>query len=124
MYRKKIKYRDYHGIDREEFFDFNLSDAEIMELEADYDGSITQMLANLSEKDKPSEVIKTMGRIVLLSYGVISEDGRRFIKSDELITSFKQTEAYATLFRELTTNSVAAAKFFERVISNDIVKDT
>lgn len=123
MYRKRVKYKDYLGQDREEIFDFNLSDSEIMELEADYEGSITEMIAKLSKKNEHADVIKIMKKIVLMSYGVISEDGRRFIKNDEVRDAFYQTEAYSTIFTELATNDVKAAEFFERIISNKTFAD-
>ena len=123
MYRKRVKYKDYLGQDREEIFDFNLSDSEIMELEADYEGSITKMIAKLSKKNDHADVIKIMKKIVLMSYGVISEDGRRFIKNDEVRDAFYQTEAYSAIFTELATNDVKAAEFFERIISNKTFAD-
>jgi len=123
MYRKRVRYKDYRGNERSEVFDFNLSDSEIMELEAEYEGSITEMIAKLSKKQQHSEVIKSMKRIVLMSYGVISEDGRRFIKNDEIREAFYQTPAYTEIFTELATNDAAAIKFFDRIISNDIFAD-
>jgi len=123
VYKKKVKYKDYHGEEREEIFDFNLSDSEIMELEAEYEGSITEMMAKLSKKSEHADVIKIMKKIVLLSYGVISDDGRRFIKNDEVRDAFYQTEAYSRNFTELATNDVKAAEFFERIISDKIFTD-
>lgn len=123
MYRKTIKFKDYFGTDREDVFDFNLSDSEIIELEKEYDGSITQMLETLSDKAKQNEIVNVMKRIILQSYGKISEDGIRFEKSDAIRDSFYQTEAYSNLFMELTHNDNAAAKFFEFIISNDIHRD-
>lgn len=123
MYKKTIKFKDYYGGDRTAVFDFNLSDSEIIELESDYDGSITQMLEALSDKSKQREIGKIMKGIILRSYGKISEDGIRFEKSKELCDAFYQTDAYSVLFMELTHNDNAASKFFEYIISNDIHRD-
>ena len=123
MYRKTIRYKDFHGVDRKEVFDFNLMESEIALLEADYEGSITQMFEEMSKKDASAAVIKNLRKIILLSYGVISDDGRVFRKSEELRNSFEQMPAYSELFLELARDEVAAVKFFERVISNEIIKD-
>ena len=123
MYRKKVTYKDYRGNERTEIFEFNLSDSEIMEMEADFAGSITETISKLSQKQEHSEIIKILKDIVLKAYGVISDDGRRFIKSDDVKMAFYQTEAYTKVFTELATNDQAAIKFFERIISNDIITD-
>ncbi len=124
MYKKRIKYRDFHGIDREETFDFNLSEPEIVLLESKYEGSITEMLKVLSDKETAqAEIAGILHRLILMSYGVISEDGRRFMKSDELRKEFEETEAFSVLFMELSTNANSAAKFFEKVLSNEILRD-
>lgn len=123
MYRKTIKYTDYHGQVREETFDFNLSDSEIIELEANYDGSITEALNKLSDKLAHSELVKTMSQIVQLSYGKISQDGRQFNKNKDVWNEFYQTEAYSVFFTTLLRNDQAAARFFEGIISNELIRD-
>lgn len=123
MYRKRVTYKDYHGQDRTEVFEFNLSDSEIMEMEADFNGSITEAIQKLSAKQEHSEIIRILKDVVLKAYGVISEDGRRFIKNDEVRADFYQTEAYAKVFTELATDDNKAITFFNRIISNDIITD-
>ena len=124
MYKKRIKYRDFHGLDREETFDFDLSEPEIVLLESKYTGSITEMLKVLSDKETAStEIAQILHRMILMSYGVISEDGRRFMKSEELKKEFEETGAFSVLFMELSRDATAAAQFFEKVLSNEILRD-
>ena len=54
--------------------------------------------------------------IVLKAYGVKSNDGRRFMKSEELTREFSETEAYVNLFMELATDEKAAIAFAEGVM--------
>ena len=53
---------------------------------------------------------------IFRSYGIKSEDGRRFQKSEEISKSFEQTEAYSQLFVKLCTNADAASAFINGIL--------
>lgn len=116
MLKKTITYTDYNQVERTEDFYFNLSKAEIMEMEMSISGGLAEMIKRIvAEKDAPA-IIKIFKDLVLKAYGVKSPDGKQFIKSDELRTAFSQTEAYSELFMELATNADEAAKFVNGII--------
>ena len=57
MLKKTIKYTDYNGVEREEDFYFNLSKAEIAEMELEIPGGMTAMLQRITAaQDTPSLV--------------------------------------------------------------------
>lgn len=124
MLTKTIKYTDYNGEEREEKFLFNLSKAELMEMELGTTGGMVETLKKIIEvKDTPS-LVKIFKDLILKSYGEKSADGKRFIKIDNegnsLSIGFSQTEAYSNLFMELATNSASAIEFVKGIIPNDI----
>ena len=124
MITKTIKYIDYNGVEREEKFLFNLSKAELMELEMGTTGGLAETIQKIVEtKDMPS-IIKIFKDLILKSYGEKSLDGKRFIKIDEkgnpLSVNFSQTEAYSQLFMELATNTSSAVEFIKGIIPSDI----
>jgi hypothetical protein len=124
MLSKKIKYTDYNGVEREETFLFNLSKAELMEMELGTAGGLADMIKNIvAAQDTPS-IVKIFKELVLKAYGEKSPDGKRFIKIDEkgnpLSVGFSQTEAYSNLFMELATDADAAAKFVRGIVPGDI----
>lgn len=124
MLSKKIKYTDYNGVEREETFLFNLSKAELMEMELGTAGGLADMIRNIvAAQDTPS-IVKIFKDLVLKAYGEKSPDGKRFIKIDEkgnpLSIGFSQTEAYSNLFMELATDADAAAKFVRGIVPGDI----
>ena len=124
MLSKKIKYTDYNGVEREETFLFNLSKAELMEMELGTAGGLADMIKNIvAAQDTPS-IVKIFKELVLKAYGEKSPDGKRFIKIDEkgnpLSVGFSQTEAYSNLFMELATDADAAANFVKGIIPADI----
>lgn len=120
MLKKTIKFNDYNGIEREETYYFNLSKAEIMEMEMSTTGGFTEMLEKIIEAQDIPSIIKIFKNIILKAYGEKSPDGKRFVKSEELSTAFSQTEAYSVLFMELATNAEEAAKFVNGIVPSDI----
>ena len=120
MLTKTITYTDYNGTERTEKFYFNLSKAELMEMELTTAGGYGEMLQNIVNAQDGPTLIKIFKELVLKAYGQKSPDVKRFIKSEELSTEFAQTEAYSMLFMELATDSEAAAKFVNGIIPADI----
>ena len=116
MLKKTITYTDYNGTERTEDFYFNLSKAEVMEMEMGIDGGMTAMIERIVAAKNAPEIIAIFKKLVLQSYGEKSADGKRFIKSKELSEAFSQTEAYSILFMELATNADEAAKFVNGII--------
>ena len=119
MLKKTITYTDYFGLERTEDFYFHLTEAELMKMQlSSYGGLAEQLKAIIDAKDAPT-IVKIFEDIILGAYGQKSEDGRRFMKSEEIKNGFKETEAYSKLFVELTTDADAAAKFVNGIIPAD-----
>lgn len=120
MLKKTMTYTDYNGDERTEDFYFNLTKAEVMEMEMSISGGLTEMIARITAAQDNAEIIKTFKDLVLKAYGEKSPDGKYFLKEDKdgrpLSAGFKQTEAYSNLFMELASDADAAAKFFNAII--------
>lgn len=122
MLKKTITYRDYNDNERTEDFYFNLTKAEIMEMEMSTSGGLAEMIQRVvAEQDAPT-IVKIFKDLVLKSYGQKSLDGKRFVKTEALKEEFAQTEAYSILFMELATDSDAAAKFVNGIVPSDLAK--
>lgn len=123
MLRKSITYPDYNGLIRTENFYFNLTKAEIMEMELTTIGGFVEKINNIiASKDAPT-LIRIFKELILKAYGEKSPDGKRFIKSEEISTAFSQTEAYSILFMELATDANAAAAFINGIIPSDLAEE-
>lgn len=120
MLKKTITYVDYNDSERTEDFYFNLSKAEIMEMEMSTSGGLAEMIKRIVAAQDVPAIIKIFKDLILKAYGVKSPDGKKFIKSSELSTDFAQTEAYSQLFMELATDADAAAKFVNGIIPADM----
>ena len=123
MLKKRITYTDYNGEERTEDFYFNLSKAEIIEMEMGVTGGLTELIKKvMATKDVPS-VMKIFKDLILKAYGEKSADGKRFVKVNDagipLAHAFAETEAYSQLFMELATDADAAAKFVNGIVPKD-----
>lgn len=127
MIKKTIEYTDYNGKVRKESFYFNLSKAELVEMDYSQNGGLDRMLNRIIETDDNAKQMAVFKDIIQKSYGVKSLDGKQFIKNDEVLKEFTQSEAYVSLFMELCTDANAAAEFIRGVVPADIasqIKET
>ena len=120
MLKKTIKYTDYNGVEHTEDFYFNLSKAELTEMELSTKGGYGEMLQGIVEADEHDKLVPIIKEIIFKAYGEKSDDGKRFIKSPELSTAFSQTEAYSELFMEIATDADASSAFVNGIIPADI----
>lgn len=116
MLKKVITYTDYNGVERTEPFYFNLSKAELIEMETSVDGGLSDRLKKISVTRDMPKIYAFFKDIILKSYGEKSDDGRRFIKSAQLSEEFSQTEAYSNLYVELATDTDKGLEFINGIM--------
>ena len=119
MLKKTITYTDYNGNERTEDFYFNLTKAEILEMELSTEGGLQQMIEKIIAAQDMPALSKYFKQIILMSYGEKSPDGKRFIKSDQLKEEFSQTEAFSQLYVDLATDDQVAADFINGIIPQE-----
>lgn len=122
MLKKTIKFTDFNGDEAEEDHYFHLSSAELVELEMSVKGGMKEMLKRVIAANDAATIINEFKKIILMSYGKRSEDGRRFIKNQELRDEFESSEAYSALFMELVTDTNAAIEFTNGIIPKDLAE--
>ena len=120
MIKETITYTDYNNVERTEDYYFNRTKAEIMEMEMSTKGGLAEMIQRIvAAQDQPA-IIKIFKDLIIKAYGVKSLDGKRFIKNEEVVNEFVQTEAYSQLFMKLATDADAAAKFVNGIVPADL----
>lgn len=115
MLKKTVTYVDFKGVTRTEDFYFNLSRTEIIQMEARNEG-LQEKLERLSNSPNGGEIMRLVSEILLTAYGEKSEDGRRFVKSEEISKGFSETPAYDAIFVELVTDAKYAAEFIQALL--------
>lgn len=120
MLKKTLTYKDLDGNSVTEDFYFNISKAEITELELSVKGGFASHLNKIVGSDNGKDILATFKEILRLSVGRRSEDGRRFIKNQEITDEFFQTEAYSDLFMQLVTDAEFSAEFVTAILPSDM----
>lgn len=123
MLKKTITYTDYDGNERTEDFYFNLTKAEIIEMNLMENGGLERTVRKMINETDTGKLYQLIKKIVLGAYGEKSFDGKRFIKSKELSDAFSQTEAFSQLIVEFFDDTNNAAAFIRGIIPKETVGD-
>ncbi len=124
MITKTIKYTDYNGVEREEKYLFNLSKAELMEMELGTTGGLAETIQNIIDAQDVPKIQELFKKLLLKSYGVKSDDGKKFLKVDKdgtpLSIEFSQSAAFSELYMELATDAEKATEFVKGIVPADL----
>lgn len=120
MYQKKLTYTDFLGNKREETFFFNLTKAELTNMFNSISGGLDKKLEEIIAKKDIPKIMENFEEIMDRSYGVIAPDGRRFMKSPELLREFKETQAYSDFYMLLVTDEAEAAAFVDGILPENL----
>ncbi len=120
MYVKEIEYTDFNGVARKEKFYFNLTKAEILDMELGKTGGLTEYVQKIIEAQDTPAIMALFKSLLLKAYGVKSDDGRRFIKSDAVREDFEQTQAFSDLYMMLALDDNEASKFINAIVPEDM----
>lgn len=116
MTKKTITYVDLNGVERTEDFYFDLSKPEIVKMQASAKGGYDVQLRSIAASPNGALIMEFFENFIKRAYGEKSDDGRRFMKSEEISRAFMETPAYEALFEELVTDAGAAADFVNAVL--------
>jgi hypothetical protein len=128
MLKKTLTYTDFNGKEVTEDFYFNLTKAEIAEMEVNastldsngnVNGGMEAMLNDVVESGSGKRIIEVFKEIVKRSIGRKSEDGKYFFKDVFIWHEFEASPAYSDFFVELLTDPDAAAEFIKGVMPVD-----
>lgn len=116
MNKETITYTDFNGVERTEDFWFNLSKPEIVKMESSVKGGYDAQLKSIAASHDGALIMDFFENFIKSSYGIKSDDGRRFMKNEEISRSFVETPAYEVLFERLVTDADAAGNFVNKVM--------
>lgn len=124
MLKRTFTYENFDGQEVSDDYYFNLTKAELMELELSAYGGLETMIKRLIEEKNSEQIVQLFKKIILMSVGEKSFDGKRFIKNDEIRDGFYQTEAYSMLFCELVSDPDKANEFLRAIIPQSVAAAT
>lgn len=121
--KKDITYKDLEDNEVTETFYFNLSKAELAELELKYKGGFGGFLRTVIEAQDANAIIGTFKAILSMSVGRKADDNRRFIKDPDTISAFMDSGAYDVVFMELLSSEEAAAQFINAIVPDGMAAE-
>lgn len=116
MLKKPITYTNFNDEEVTENFYFNLNEAEIIEWEHERPGGFAQWLQEIAQMKDNHEILAAFKRIILMGVGEKSEDGKHFVKNEEIRKKFEAHAAFPKLYMEMLQDSDKAVEFFQAVI--------
>jgi hypothetical protein len=122
MLKKTIAYEDFNGKAVTEDFYFNLTVAELMEMQVSKAEGFKDYIEGVIKADNREELIAQFKKLILSSVGRRSEDGSRFFKSDEIRDDFAATNAFGALFMEFVTSEAACIEFVKGIVPADFAE--
>lgn len=101
MLKQVVKYEDFDGNQTEETLYFNLNRMELLDFQARYGkDDMAKYIEKVVADEDYEKMYSLLKDVVMSSYGVRSEDGKRFIKNDQLREEFEQSLAYEALIED------------------------
>lgn len=124
MLKKTMTTVDFGGTERTEDYYFNLTKAEIMEMQLCTDGGFVETVKKIVEAKNQLELTHLFKKIICASYGVLSPDGRKFVKNQQVLDDFMATQAYSDLYIELLSGDGKAAEdFVNGILPKDLTNE-
>lgn len=122
MLKHPITYEDFNGNTVTEDFYFNISKPELVELDVDYTDGLGPFIESITKNENHKELVALFKRVILLAVGEKSEDGKHFVKSEEISKNFSFTNAYPELFVRMATDAEFAADFLIGIFPKDLAE--
>ena len=118
MLKQRVKYEGFDGELIEEDLYFNLTRMDLIELNDRYESKDMAAYMDKIVKEKNiKELYKVLKDIVLMAYGVKSEDGKRFIKNQTVKDEFAESLAFAQLIEDFHETDTAMSDFITGITS-------
>lgn len=98
MLKQNVKYLDFDGVEQTETLYFNINRMELIAMQARYGkDDMAKYIERITQEQDFGKIHDLLNDIILTAYGKKSEDGKRFIKSEELKEEFRTSLAYEAL---------------------------
>ena len=122
MLKKTVTYEDFDGNTVTDEFEFNLTKTELTEMNLAQDGGLDKFIEKIVKEEDQKKIYDLFKELVVKAYGKRSEDGKRFIKSEQMSEEFTQTAAFDAMMIEMLTsdNAALATDFIKGIIPRDI----
>lgn len=110
MIKETLTYTDFNGDVQTDDFYFNLTEAEVLEL------NVREDLEKIGKSGDNSLIMDTFKRVIKASYGTRINNGKDFVKEERDYKIFIAGQAYSNLFIDLVKTPEKAAIFIKGIM--------
>lgn len=121
MLKQTITYTDFNEVEHTEDFYFNLTKRELAQMEVESGGTMQARLQAIIDSNDPTAILAQFTDLVERSYGVRSEDGTLFSKTEEATRRFRDSGAMDSLVLQFFTDAEVAVAFANGILPADLV---
>lgn len=119
MFKDTITYTDFNGNAQTETLYFNLSSTEMVDMQFSVEGGLSEELQKMVDNQDMIAMYNFIKDVIVKSYGIKSEDGKRFIKNPQVLEEFIQSAAYDAFIAKILQGDNVIA-FMDGIIPSDI----
>lgn len=123
MYKKTLEYEDFNGDKVKEDLYFNLSKAELLEMNFRSKGGLKNYIESIINARDQNTLTDIFKSLLLKSYGIKSPDGKKFMKNDQIREDFECSIPYDIMFTTLASDAKEAAAFVNGIIPKELVEE-
>lgn len=120
MYTMSVKYTDFNDVEKTKTVYFNLSKAELAKLTFSEGGSLPVRLQRMVDEKDNGGIFDTITWLIDKAYGVKSDEGEYFVKSEKELEKFKSSPVYDEVLIKLLNDETEAGKFVVQIMPKDV----
>lgn len=121
MLKENVKYLNFDGVEQTETLYFNINRMELIAMQARYGKEdMAKYIERIVEEQDFAKIHDLLNDIILTAYGKKSEDGKRFLKSEEIKEEFRTSLAYEALVESFFDDEGATLGKFVQGITSTI----
>lgn len=121
MLKHQVSYKDFDNKSVKETLWFNLTTRDSAKLTIKY-GDLTAYVKKIEKEKDAAAMMVLIEDLVLTAYGERSEDGRHFLRNDEIRERFSYSLAFEALLDDLYSDEKKMSKFFDALLKHLIAK--
>ena len=121
MLKHQVSYKDFDNKSVKETLWFNLTTRDSAKLTIKY-GDLTAYVKKIEKEKDAAAMMVLIEDLVLTAYGERSEDGRHFLRNDEIRERFSYSLAFEALLDDLYSDEKKMSKFFDSLLKPLIAK--
>jgi hypothetical protein len=123
MLKQNIKFKDFNDVPREETLFFNLSEAELVEIQLNSKDGIQKEMEDAVKAKDLAKLLAFIKMLIGKAYGVPNKDGIHFDKSPEITRDFENSAMYSPLLLSLFQDEgKRAEKFITGLMPAELVQ--